>query len=297
MTHVTLDIGRRRASTSRPASILTTALLGLATLYFLVPVWWLVVASTKTTGSLFASPSLWFTGPFNLVTNLHNMATYDGGIFFRWLLNSFIYSGASALGATLFGAMCGYAIAKFEFRGRKALFATILGGVLVPPTVLALPLYLVFSAVHLTNSYAAVILPGLVSPIGVYLCRIYAQSSVPDPLMDAARVDGANESRIFTTIAARMMAPVLVTVFAFQFVSVWNNFLLPLIMLDKGTLFPVIVGLNQWNQQASCACGAPPFLYSMLVTSALVSLIPLILGFFCLQRYIRPGFSAGALRD
>jgi multiple sugar transport system permease protein len=167
-----------------------------------------------------------------------------------------------------------------------------LGAILVPGTALALPLYLLMSRVGLTNTYWAVLLPSCVSPFGVYLSRIYAASAVPDDLLDAARVDGANEFRAFT-LALRLMAPALVTIFLFQFVAIWNNFFLPLVMLSDDKLFPITVGLQTWNVTTS---GAAKILYGLIVTGALISSLPLLAGCVALQRFWRGGLGVGSVK-
>ncbi|WP_026544823.1 carbohydrate ABC transporter permease, partial [Arthrobacter sp. 35/47] len=185
------------------------------------------------------------------------------------------YAGAGALLGTIIAAMCGYALAKYEFNGREAIFNVVLSGVLVPATALALPLFLIFSEVNLTNTYWAVFLPSLVSPFGVYLARIYAAASVPGELLEAARLDGSGEVRTFFTVSTRLMAPALVTIFLFQFVAIWNNFFLPLIMLRDQALFPVTLGLYAWNSQISQI----PELRTYVIIGALVSIVPLIIAF------------------
>ena len=135
-------------------------------------------------------------------------------------------------------------------------------------------------------------LPSLVSPFGVYLARIYASASVPDELIEAARLDGAGEVRTFFTVSVRMMVPALVTVFLFQFVAIWNNFFLPLIMLRDETLFPVTLGLYGWNSQVNQI----PVLRDYVLIGALLSIIPLIIIFLLLQRFWRNGLSAGSVK-
>ena len=154
---------------------------------------------------------------------------------------------------------------------------------LVPPVVLALPQYLLLAKVGLTNSYWSVLIPSVLSPYGIYLARIYANASVPDEVIESARVDGCPEGRLFARIAVPMMMPGLVTVFLFQFVAIWNNFLLPFIMLSDENKFPLTVGLyTLLNRGASS-----PALYSLVVTGALLSILPLIALFLALQRYWR----------
>lgn len=281
-----------RGVRERPMSRLVAfVIMGAFTLYFLVPIWWLAVASTKSRGQFTSSAGLWFAD-FHLWDNLTYLFTYDGGVYLRWLGNAVLYAGVGALLGTLLASMCGYALAKYVFRGRSLLFNIILGGVLVPVTALALPLFLIFSAVDMTNTYWSVFLPSLVSPFGVYLARIYAAASVPDELLEAARLDGSGEVRTFFTVSVRLMAPALVTIFLFQFVTIWNNFFLPLVMLSDDRLYPVTLGLYAWNSQTN----AVPELRTAVIVGAFVAIVPLILAFLGLQRFWRGGLAAGGVK-
>lgn len=286
----------RRGSQREPLLSRTAAMLimGVFTLYFLIPIWWLLVASTKTQGQFTTTPALVFTPDAiqNFIGNIGGLFTYNSNVFLKWILNSVLYAGAGAFIGTVIAAMCGYALAKYGFRGREAVFNVVLSGVLVPATALALPLFLIFSQVGLTNTFWAVFLPSIVSPFGVYLARIYAASSVPDELLEAARLDGSNEVRTFFTVATRLMAPALVTIFLFQFVAIWNNFFLPLIMLRDPSLFPVTLGLYSWNS----SIGQNPELRSFVVIGAFVSIVPLIIAFLSLQRFWSGGLAAGSIK-
>jgi len=283
---------QQRARRFNLESIVAMAFLVFFTIYFLIPYFWLIVSSTKDAGDLFGTFGFWFAPNFNLWGNLQQLFTYQDGVFLRWLLNTLLYAGVGAVVGTWLSSMAGYALAKYVFRGRNLLFSLVLGTLLVPVTALALPLYLMFSAVGLTNTYWAVLLPSLVSPFGVYLSRIYATAGVPDELLEAARVDGANEFRTYT-IALHLMIPALVTIFLFQFVAIWNNYFLPLIMLSDEKLFPVTVGLATWNVTTA---GSAKFLYGLIVTGALVSTIPLLAGCVVLQRFWRGGLGAGSVK-
>ena len=263
----------------------------ICTFYFLVPIWWLFIAATKDREQFTSTLPLWFAD-FNLFENIAKLAAYDNGVFFRWMLNSIIYAGAGAAIATVLATMAGYAIAKYAFWGKEAAFNVILGGVLVPATALALPLFLLFSQVGATNTFWSVFLPTLVTPFGVYLARIYASASVPDEIIEAARIDGAGEVRTFFTVATRLMAPAMVTIFLFQFVSIWNNFFLPLIMLRDQDLFPVTLGLYVWNTQVSQI----PEIRAYVIVGALLSIVPLIIAFLGLQRFWRSGLGSGGLK-
>jgi multiple sugar transport system permease protein len=279
---------QRESLVSRSVAML---IMVIFTLYFLIPIWWLLVASTKSRGDLFTTNPLWFA-ELNFWDNMVALLTYDDGIYLRWILNSIGYAGVGALVATVLAGMCGYALAKYRFRGREVLFNVVLGGVLVPATALALPLFLLFSQVQLTNTFWAVFLPSIVSPFGVYLARVFAEASVPDELLEAARLDGAGEVRTYFTVSIRLMVPALITIFLFQFVGIWNNFFLPLIMLRSEELFPVTYGLYAWNSTINQF----PELRSFVLIGALLSIIPLIVTFLLLQRYWRTGLGTGALK-
>jgi multiple sugar transport system permease protein len=282
------DGGIRESAVSR---VVAMSVMIVATLYFLTPLWWLLVASTKTREDFTSTNPLWFAD-FALFDNIAALVEYRDGVFVRWLANSALYAGLGAFLATLIAAMAGYAIAKYSFFGRETLFNLILGGVLVPATALALPLFLLFSQTGMTNTIWAVLLPSLVSPFGVYLSRIFAAASVPDEIIEAARIDGAGEVRTFFTVATRLMAPALVTIFLFQFVGIWNNFFLPLIMLRDEELFPVTLGLYVWNTQVSQI----PDIRALVVIGSLLSVIPLIVTFLALQRFWQSGLANGGLK-
>lgn len=278
----------------RPGSttILVTGLLVVAALYFLVPVYWVVVAATKTSGDLFATNGFLFAPHFVLWDNLANVLAYRDGIFVRWFLNSILYAGVGALAATYFAAAGGYALAKYNFRGNSFIFGLILGGVLVPGTATALPLFLFFSQLGIANTYWSVLLPSLVSPFGLFLCRVYAQATVDPALLEAARIDGAGELRIFHSVGLRVLTPALVTVFLFQLVGIWNNYFLPLVMLSDSQLFPITVGLNNWLSQADRL----PEFYQLTTGGVLLSVIPLAIAMIVLQRFWRGGLTEGAVK-
>ncbi|MFK3671073.1 carbohydrate ABC transporter permease [Leifsonia aquatica] len=271
-------------------TLLIRAALLLGAVYFLLPIWWLVVSATKSSTELFGTPPLWFGGRFALVDNLQAILTTQDGLFVRWLLNTFLYAGVGAVGATVLSAAAGYVLSKYRFRGREAIFFGILASVLLPAALLVMPLYLLFSQLGLINTIWAVLIPSLVSPFGVFLSRIYAQDSVSDDLLAAARIDGAGEIRIFFTIALRIMSPALVTVFLFSFVGIWNNFFLPMVTLTDNSLWPVTLGLFFLNSQPS------QMNYNLVITGALLSTLPLIAAFFGLQKFWRADLSAGAMK-
>lgn len=267
-----------------------TALLLLGAVYCLLPVSWVIVAATKSRAELFSANA--FEPGTGFFSNLTELDAYRDGIFWQWMANTALYAGVGALLSTLLSAVCGYTLAKFRFPGRNLIFNILIGGILVPAVVLAIPQYLLLSKLGLADTYWSVLLPGILHPYSIYLARVYAGAAIPDSMLEAARIDGAGETRLLRQIALPMMTPGLVTIFLFQFVAIWNNFLLPFIMLADDQKFPLTVGLY-----TLLATGAnQPALYTLVITGALLSIIPLIALFLTMQRYWRTDLSGGAVK-
>jgi multiple sugar transport system permease protein len=262
--------------------------------YFLIPLIWLVISSTKTNAGLFSSFGLWFDKSFNLLQNLKDVFAYDNGHFALWIRNTLVYAVIASLGSSIIATLAGYAFAMYRFKGRNVLFGIVLASTFIPATVFAVPLFLLMSKTGLSNTLWAIILPALVNPFGVYLMRVYAEQAVPPDLVDAARVDGANDLYIFFAIAFRLMAPGFVTVLLFAFIGAWNNYFLPLLLLTKSNLFPLTVGLAYWNSLAALP-GVNKVLYILVITGSLVAILPLMLLFLFLQRYWQSGLTLGSV--
>ena len=290
----TLDApSHRRRQRHLPLQVL----LGFLLVYFLVPFWWVIVNSSKDAAGLFGGGNaLWFADDVDFIGNLQELFTYSGGIYARWLLNSTLYAVVGGVGATALAVLAGYGFAKYRFAGRRFSFAVLLGAVMVPATALVIPTFIMFSRLGLTNTIWAVILPSLLNPFGVYLMHVYARDAVPDELLDAARVDGAGEARSFLQVALPLMRPAIVTVLLLSIVATWNNYFLPLAMLSDNDLYPVTVGIGQWQGIASANNAGGTSLWSIIIMGALVSVIPLIIAFLTLQRHWRGGLAIGSLK-
>ena len=265
--------------------------VGIAVLYTLVPVLWLVLAASKDRDALFGSDLLSSHG-FSFLQNLRGLFGMDGGIYGRWYANSLLYAVVGAAVSALVSIACGYAFDKYRFRHKEKLFGLVLAAVMVPQTVLALPLYLMASGVGLVNTFWAVFVPVLFNPFGVYLGRIFSQGYVPDEVLEAARMDGAGELATYFRVALRMLGPGVVTVFLFQLTAIWNNFFLPMVMLSDHDLYPLSLGLYTWNSSATVS----PEYYPVVVMGSLLAVLPLILAFILLQRFWRSGLTAGAVK-
>ncbi|GGM19391.1 ABC transporter permease [Streptomyces fumigatiscleroticus] len=287
---------RRRHTPGKPRrSVLLTLLTGLVLLYSLIPLVWLVISATKSQQGLARSFGLWFDGDFALWDNIGETFTYDDGVFTRWLLNTVLYVVVGAGGATFLAVLGGYALAKFDFPGRRAVFAVVIGAVAVPGTALAVPTFLMFSEMGLTDTPWAVIIPSLISPFGLYLMWVFAGEAIPAELLEAARIDGAGEVRTFFRVALPLLAPGIVTVLLFTMVATWNNYFLPLIMIKDPDWYPLTLGLDSWNSQAQTAGGEAVF--NLVVTGSLITILPLIAAFLLLQKYWQSGLAAGSVKE
>ncbi|MER5252794.1 MULTISPECIES: carbohydrate ABC transporter permease [unclassified Streptomyces] len=286
----------RRHTAGRPRrSVLLTVLTSLVLLYSLVPLLWLVISATKTQEGLAGSFGLWFGGDFALWDNISATFTYNDGVFTRWFLNTLLYVVVGAGGATFLAVLGGYALAKFDFLGKRAVFAVVIGAVAVPGTALAVPTFLMFSKMGLTDTPWAVLIPSLISPFGLYLMWVFATEAIPTELMEAARIDGASELRTFFQVALPLLAPGTVTVLLFTMVATWNNYFLPLIMLKDPDWYPLTLGLDSWNAQAATAGGDPVF--HLVITGSLITVLPLIAAFLLLQKYWQSGLAAGSVKE
>ncbi|MFI8219267.1 carbohydrate ABC transporter permease [Streptomyces sp. NPDC085932] len=282
---------RARPPLRRRIALVPTITLLLGALYCLLPVAWVVVAATKSGRELFSTFT--FLPGTGFADNVRDLDAYRDGVYWQWMGNSALYAGLGALLSTCVSAVSGYALAVYRFRGRETLFNVLLAGVLMPPVILTVPQYLLLAQADLTDSYLSVLLPQVLSPYGVYLARIYAAAAVPADVVEAGRIDGAGEWRIFTRVALPMMVPGMVTVFLFQFVAIWNNFLLPYIMLSDDEKFPITLGLFTLLEQGANS----PALYTLVITGAFLAVLPLVALFLVVQRFWSLDLLSGAVKS
>ncbi|KPV43968.1 carbohydrate ABC transporter permease [Alicyclobacillus ferrooxydans] len=274
----------------------TTILLTLIAAYFLLPLYWLLVSTTKTTQQLFNTPMLLFPSHWNLLSNWHWLNSYQHGVFWRWAINSVTYSLAAAVLGTLISAMAGYVLSMYKFKGNKAISTSILGALMVPAAALAIPTFLLVKSIGLINTYPGVILPMLLNPFGVYFMTVYIREAMPAELLDSGRVDGANDYWIFFRIGLPIINPGLVTLFLISFIGTWNNFFLPLVLLSKSQLYPLTVGLSIWVGNLNTAGTGMP-LYPLIMIASFLSVIPMLILFGVLRKYITSGITMGSVKS
>jgi len=270
----------------------------LAILFFGVPIVWLLLAPTKTTNQLQYLPPLAF-GSFDQVgITAGNLFGYNNGMIWLWAWNSVWYTATSLVIALLVSVPAGYALAKLPFRGSTTVLFLTLLTMIVPSAALILPLYLEMSSVGLINTPWAVILPLTFHPFGVYLIYLFAKTTMPDSIIEAARIDGCSEFAIMWRIFIPVAWPAIAMVTFFVFVGAWNAFFLPFIMLNSDTLATLQLGLQLLVSSTGAIGGGGqsniPIHAPEVALAALVSVLPILCVFLFAQRYLVAGQTAGA---
>lgn len=265
-------------------AIVNGALLGLA-LVSLAPLLWMLSVSLMQPGeaSQFPPPLL---PEQPTLHNYHELFARAG--LGRHLLNSFIVASATTLVALLLNTMAGYAFAKLRFSGRERTFRALLAALVIPAQVAMMPLFLMLKPLGLVNHYAGAMVPGLASVFGIFLVRQYARS-IPDELLEAARIDGAGEWRIFLTIVLPLLRPILVTLAIFVFLASWNDFMWPLIVLSDQSMQTLPVALATLSREHVQD-------NEMMMAGSVVTVFPVLVLFLALQRYYLQGLLLGSVK-
>jgi len=260
-------------------------LLGMAGLT-LAPLLWMLFASLRPTG-MSAGLTLRPTADSLTLSNYGEIFTRLR--LARALLNSTFVAAAVTAIALLFNSMAGYAFAKLRFRARDPLFRILSAALVIPAQVSMLPLFLLIKELGLVNTYAGVIIPGMASVFGIFLIRQYALS-IPDSFLDAARVDGAGELRIYWSIVLPLCKPILVTLGIFTFLGTWNDFLWPLVVLSDGDMHTLPVALaNLVGEHVQDV--------ELMMAGAVLTVLPPLVTLLLLQRYYVAGIMAGGVKE
>ncbi|GAA1126853.1 MULTISPECIES: carbohydrate ABC transporter permease [Microbacterium] len=277
---------KRRRSTGRSGRALTYTVLAVGLVLWLIPFVWMVLGSVKTQGEILRRPPTWW--PENPTGE--NFAAWFGPLDFgHFFVNSLVVAVVTVLGNMVFCSMVGYALAKMEFPGKKALFGLVMVTLMVPGVVTFVPLFVMVSALGLVNTFPGLILPFLTAPIGVFLMRQF-MLGIPEPLLEAARLDGAGEWRIFTRIVMPLCGPPLATLGILTFLSSWNNFLWPLVAAQTQEMYtlPVALSLYSTGQNATD--------YGLLLAGSVLVITPILLLFVFLQRWFIRGVATTGLK-
>jgi len=267
---------------------------------FSVPLLWLLLAPTKTEAELGSLPSLAFGSFQNVGAAWTNLMSFSDGILLTWLANSVFYSVAGVVIAVVASIPAGYALAMFEFRGRSTIVVLTLIGMILPTAATVIPIYQELALVGLTNTFWAVILPSGFFPFGVYLTFLHFQTALPRELVEAARMDGASDLRIFVALGLPLARPAAALVTFFAFVATWNNYFLPHVMLVNDRLYPLQLGIATLLNSAPVINSSNqsdlPIHKPEAALAALVAIVPIAIFFFVFQRAIGTGMLSGAVK-
>ncbi|MCI2956710.1 carbohydrate ABC transporter permease [Agromyces atrinae] len=273
---------RRRLS----GRALSFIILTIGLLVWLVPFAWMALGSVKTQSEILQRPPTWW--PENPTGD--NFAQWFGPLDFgTFFTNSLVVAVVTVLGNLIFCSMVGYALAKMEFPGKKILFAVVMITLMVPGVVTFVPLFVMVSKLGLVNSYAALILPFITAPLGVFLMRQF-MLGIPEALIEAARIDGASELRIFARVVMPLCGPPLATLAILTFLTSWNNFLWPLVSAQTESMYtlPVALSLYSTGQNATN--------YGLLLAGSVLVITPILALFVVLQRYFIQGIATAGLK-
>jgi multiple sugar transport system permease protein len=265
--------------------VLLYSALGLGTFLALFPILWMVSASLMPTGESNSYPPRLLP---SAVTFEHYRALFTRLNLGKYLVNSAIVSVTVTVVSLAINSMAGYAFAKLRFRGRDRVFRGLVMGLVIPVQVSMLPLFLLMKQLHLINSYWGVIIPSLASIFGIFLVRQYALS-IPDDLLDAARIDGASEMRIYRSVVLPVITPILATLAIWTFLSTWNDFMWPLIVLSDESRYTLPVALaNLLGEHVQDT--------ELMMAGSVLTVLPVLLTFLVLQRYYIQGIMVGSVK-
>jgi multiple sugar transport system permease protein len=271
--------------TRSPAAVAINGALALAAAFAVFPLLWMLSVSFMQPGAASSYPPPLLPADPTLGNYRELFARVGMG---GYLLNSAIVACGLTVSSVFFNVMAGYAFAKLRFAGRDALFKSLLAALIIPGQVAMMPLFLMLKAMGLVNTWAGVIVPGMAGVFGIYLVRQYARS-VPDALLEAARIDGAGELRIFFLVVLPLLKPVIVTLAVFAFLGSWNDFMWPLIVLTDGTLHTAPVALASLSREHVQDS-------ELMMAGSVVTIAPVLVLFLGLQRYYMQGLLAGSVK-
>ena len=277
--------------------VLSVILLVILAFLFVFPLYWIVTGAFKTTQEINSVTPVWFPSTWTLdnFTRLFSRRTAPlfpmgpvGPAAIRWLVNTVFMAVAAMVLTCITASMAGYALAKKRFRGRAILFGLIVCAMALPKQVILIPLIREISALGLYDNIWAVIFPTVGWPFGVFLMKQFSES-IPGEILEAARIDGANEARTFATIVVPMVKPGIGALAIFTFINSWNDYFLQLIMLGSGNNYTISLGIATLQAETSIDVG-------ILMAGATLAAIPIIAIFLAFQKYFTQGITVGAVK-
>lgn len=262
------------------------AVLIISSILMIIPFYWSVGTSLKLEQFVFSSPPQWIPSPITLANYIHVLTRIP---FLRYFANSVIVSLVTTLGHVFFDTLAAYAFAKLTFPGRDKIFFIMLLALMVPFQVNLIPLYKIMATLHWTDTYLALIVPNLTSIFGIFLMRQFMMT-IPNELLDAARIDGCSEFGVFRKVALPLALPGIATLIIFTFMGTWNDFLWPRIVTKTESLYTLPVGLAQLQMKNTSNV-------AQIMAGTVLTALPMIIVFLFMQRQFIEGMTAGALKE
>ena len=251
----------------------------------LAPLLWMLSASFMPTGDASAFPPPFFPKRFTLE---HYLNLFTRGNLSRYLFNSAFLSVAVTFVSLIINSMAGYAFAKYRFAGRDSIFKLLVSSMVIPAQVTMLPLFLMLNKMGFINTYMGVIIPGMAGIFGIFLIRQFAMS-IPDSLIEAARIDGASDFRIYWSLILPLCKPILITLGIFTFMGTWNDFLWPLIVMTDDSMYTLPVALANLSLEHVQDT-------ELMMAGAVMTVLPVLILFASVQKYYISGIMAGGLK-
>jgi multiple sugar transport system permease protein len=280
------------------------AILMVFAIFFIAPVLWLILAPTKSDHALVTSSPFSFGSFHNVGLAWKHLNAFSDHVYRRWIGNTLYYTLSATAITLAVSVPAGYGLAIGKFPGRKLILSLTLIVMIMPAAALVLPIFLELNAMHLIGSVLSVILPFSFFPFGVYLAYIYYVTALPPGLLDAARVDGASELQTFLRVALPLAKPVVALVFFFSFVSDWNNFFLPYVVLADSNQYPITVGLSNllastpsFNPAVGGGGQSTNIFKPELALATLLAVVPVAIVFLFSQRALVRGLVGGAVKE
>jgi multiple sugar transport system permease protein len=302
---VTADIepaaARRGGISGWSGRTILTVVVTVFVLFFLIPIVWLLLATTKSAHGLIVANPFRPGSLENVATNWRQLFDFQDGAVLTWVGNSALYALGALVVALVASIPAGYAMALTEFRARRLMLVMTLIVMLIPNTALVLPIFLELNVVGLIGSPLSVILPMAFFPFGVYLTYIYFSTSIPRDLLAAARMDGCSEFQVFRKVALPLATPIVALVAFFSFVQSWNNFFLPFVMLPSSDGYPIQVGLTSLLASTPAfnpsSAGTQSVQLPTLALATIISVLPVLIVFLFAQRFLVAGMTAGGTKE
>ncbi|MFD6133779.1 carbohydrate ABC transporter permease [Isoptericola sp. NPDC056618] len=269
-----------------PGRVALYAVLGLLTVVYVAPLLWALSSSFKDRSDIFAFPPALIPDPATLDSYANLLATQP---FWRWMLMSTVVAAVSTVATVFLCSLAGFGFAKYEFRGKRVLFDVMFSSLAIPFAVIVVPLFVLVAKLGLANPFFALVVPWVAPAFGIFMMRQYTEQSVPDELLDAARIDGCSELRTFVSVVMPLLRPAIGALAVWSFLNSYNTLLWPLVIIAEPEFYTLPLGLQ-------ALFGAEGRQYDLVMAGSVLAAVPALIVFFVLRKQLVNGLTAGAVK-